>query len=50
MGWYDANPVNLNPLSLSDSAKKFVEYEGDANVLNTLAENIVTFDPFFNIV
>lgn len=29
MGWYDANPVNLNPLSPSDSAKKYVEYLGD---------------------
>lgn len=31
MGWYDANPVNLNPLSPSDSAKKYVEYMGDTN-------------------
>lgn len=31
MGWYDANPVNLNPLSPSDSAKKYVEYMGDAD-------------------
>jgi alkyl sulfatase BDS1-like metallo-beta-lactamase superfamily hydrolase len=29
MGWYDANPVNLNPLAPSDSAKKYVEYLGD---------------------
>lgn len=29
MGWYDANPVNLNPLTPSDSAKKYVEYMGD---------------------
>ena len=29
MGWYDANPVNLNPLTPSDSAKKYVEYIGD---------------------
>lgn len=29
MGWYDANPVNLNPLIPSDSAKKYVEYMGD---------------------
>ena len=31
MGWYDANPVNLNPLTPSDSAKKYVEYMGDTN-------------------
>ncbi|WP_082989514.1 alkyl/aryl-sulfatase [Christensenella intestinihominis] len=29
MGWYDANPVNLNPLAPSDSAQKYVEYLGD---------------------
>ena len=29
MGWYDANPVNLNPLTPSDRAKKYVEYIGD---------------------
>ncbi|WP_049728948.1 alkyl/aryl-sulfatase [Dorea sp. D27] len=28
MGWYDANPVHLNTLSPSDSAKKFAEYIG----------------------
>ncbi len=31
MGWYDANPVNLNPLEPSESAKKWVEYLGDTN-------------------
>ncbi len=31
MGWYDANPVNLNPLTPSDSAKKWVEYLGDTD-------------------
>ena len=31
MGWYDANPVNLNPLKPSESAKKWVEYLGDTN-------------------
>ena len=31
MGWYDANPVNLNPLTPSDSAKKWVEYMGDTD-------------------
>ena len=31
MGWYDSNPVNLNPLAPSDSAKKWVEYLGDVD-------------------
>ncbi len=31
MGWYHANPVNLNPLTPSDSAKKWVEYLGDTD-------------------
>ncbi|MDO5559813.1 MAG: alkyl sulfatase dimerization domain-containing protein [Oscillospiraceae bacterium] len=31
MGWYDANPVNLNPLMPTDSAKKWVEYMGDVD-------------------
>ena len=31
MGWYDANPVNLHPLSPSDSAKKWVAYLGDVD-------------------
>jgi len=31
MGWYDANPVNLDPLSPSDSAVKLVEYLGDTD-------------------
>lgn len=31
MGWYDANPVNLNPLPPDESAKKFVEYLGDTD-------------------
>lgn len=29
MGWYDANPVNLNRLTPSEEAVKFVEYLGD---------------------
>lgn len=33
MGWYDANPVNLNPLSPEDSAKKLVEYLGDTDAV-----------------
>ena len=31
MGWYDANPVNLNPLEPTESAKKWVEYLGNAD-------------------
>ena len=31
MGWYDANPVNLNLLSPEDTAKKWVEYLGDVD-------------------
>ena len=31
MGWYDSNPVHLNPLTPSDSAKKWVEYLGDVD-------------------
>ena len=37
MGWYDANPVNLNPLSPEDSAKKWVEYLGDTDRVLELA-------------
>ncbi|WP_080801504.1 alkyl/aryl-sulfatase [Arabiibacter massiliensis] len=33
MGWYDANPVNLNPLPPVDAAKKFVEYFGDVDAV-----------------
>ncbi len=31
MGWYDANPVHLNPLAPTESAKKWVEYLGDTD-------------------
>ena len=31
MGWYDANPVHLDPLEPTESAKKWVEYLGDAD-------------------
>ena len=37
MGWYDANPVNLNPLSPEDTAKKWVEYLGDVDRVLELA-------------
>jgi alkyl sulfatase BDS1-like metallo-beta-lactamase superfamily hydrolase len=33
MGWYDANPVNLNPLTPTANAKKWVEYLGDPDVV-----------------
>ena len=42
MGWYDSNPVNLNPLMPSDSAKKWVEYLG--NVDNVLQMAKADFD------
>jgi len=31
MGWYDANPANLDPLPSEPAAKKFVEYMGGTN-------------------
>ena len=37
MGWYDANPVNLNPLTPEDTAKKWVEYLGDVDRVLELA-------------
>ncbi len=38
MGWYDANPVNLNPLMPSESAKKWVEYLGDVDEVLRMAK------------
>ncbi len=38
MGWYDGNPVNLNPLTPSDSAKKWVEYLGDVDQVLRMAK------------
>lgn len=38
MGWYDANPVNLNLLSPVDTAKKWVEYLGDADRVLEMAK------------
>ena len=35
LGWYDANPVNLDPLPPSDAAKKLVEYLGSTCLLYT---------------
>jgi alkyl sulfatase BDS1-like metallo-beta-lactamase superfamily hydrolase len=31
LGWYDANPVNLDPLPPVESGKKYVEYMGGAD-------------------
>ena len=33
LGWYDANPANLDPLPPVESGKKFVEYMGGADTL-----------------
>ena len=33
LGWYDANPVNLDPLPPSDTAKKLVEYLGSTDAV-----------------
>ena len=38
MGWYDANPVHLNPLEPTQSAKKWVEYLGDTDEVLRLAK------------
>lgn len=38
MGWYDANPVHLNPLEPTQSAKKWVEYLGDTDEVLKLAK------------
>ncbi|MDT2763991.1 alkyl sulfatase dimerization domain-containing protein [Enterococcus asini] len=33
MGWYDSNPVNLNPLTPEEEARKFVAYMGGGEKL-----------------
>jgi len=33
LGWYDANPANLNPLPPAESAQRAVEYMGGANAV-----------------
>lgn len=38
MGWYDANPVNLNPLTPTESAIKWVEYLGDVDEVLRMAK------------
>ena len=37
LGWYDANPANLNPLPERDASKKYVEYFGGAAAVMTKA-------------
>ena len=37
LGWYDANPVNLDPLPPVESGKKYVEYMGGAEAILTRA-------------
>jgi alkyl sulfatase BDS1-like metallo-beta-lactamase superfamily hydrolase len=39
MGWYDANPVNLNPMTPEDTAKKWVEYLGDTDRVLEMARS-----------
>ncbi|WP_156179782.1 alkyl sulfatase dimerization domain-containing protein [Bradyrhizobium sp. LTSPM299] len=38
LGWYDANPVNLDPLPPVESGKKYVEYMGGADAILKRAE------------
>ena len=38
LGWYDANPVNLDPLPPVESGKKYVEYMGGADAILARAE------------
>jgi alkyl sulfatase BDS1-like metallo-beta-lactamase superfamily hydrolase len=33
LGWYDANPVNLDPLPPAEAGRKYVEYMGGAEVI-----------------
>jgi alkyl sulfatase BDS1-like metallo-beta-lactamase superfamily hydrolase len=33
LGWYDANPVNLDPLPPAESGRKYVEYMGGADAI-----------------
>lgn len=44
MGWYDANPVNLNPLMPSESAKKWVEYIALGSLDDVLRQAKLDFD------
>jgi alkyl sulfatase BDS1-like metallo-beta-lactamase superfamily hydrolase len=33
LGWFDANPANLNPLPPAESSKKYVEFMGGADAI-----------------
>ncbi len=44
MGWYDANPVNLDPLSPADSAAKWQAYMGLGSVEEVLRQAKADFD------
>ncbi len=44
MGWYDANPLHLNPLTPEESAKKWVEYMGLGSVEDVLRQAKKDFD------
>jgi alkyl sulfatase BDS1-like metallo-beta-lactamase superfamily hydrolase len=39
LGWYDANPVNLDPLPPIESGRKYVEYMGGADAVLARARN-----------
>src|SRR5215475_8826596 len=38
LGWYDANPVNLDPLPPVESGKKYVEYMGGSDAILSRAK------------
>ena len=42
LGWYDANPANLNPLPPVPAAKKYVAAMGGADAVMTLATDAVS--------
>ena len=44
MGWYDANPVNLNPLTPEESAQKWAEYLALGSVDDVLRQAKKDFD------
>ena len=44
IGWYDANPVNLNPLTPQESAEKWVEYLNLGSVDDVLRKAKSDFD------
>lgn len=42
LGWYDANPANLNPLPPEPAAKKYVAAMGGADAVIALAKQAIT--------